>query len=245
LGFRDGRVVVACEDFTHPDRTLLTFHDLKNSISDDLAADYVTRPSDGRSVYLSDVLTAIDSISADFGVTGMLERFWDMFVMDTLIGNADRNNENWGLLTTRDESFVLAPVYDNGNAFFNKRRDLTMEQRLADEEALKHDAMSAARTCFLRDDGHHISPLKYISSGIDLGCTAAVPRLVDTLDLHKVNELIDELPEETLSYVVMPRKVKEFHKEVLRRRFEEVLVPTAKAHRHPVSLSAATRSRRA
>ena len=39
--------------------------------------------------------------------------FWDMFIVDALIGNWDRHNGNWGFLydTVQDE-MKLAPVYD-------------------------------------------------------------------------------------------------------------------------------------
>ena len=31
-------------------------------------------------------------------VPGVREHFWNMFIMDALIGNTDRNNSNWGII---------------------------------------------------------------------------------------------------------------------------------------------------
>ena len=42
----------------------------------------------------------------------MLERFWDMFVVDAFIKNPGRSNGNWGVLMDASFSYELAPVYD-------------------------------------------------------------------------------------------------------------------------------------
>ena len=49
------------------------------------------------------------------GMVGVREHFWNMFVVDALIGNTDRNNSNWGIIIREDGTKELAPVYDNGN----------------------------------------------------------------------------------------------------------------------------------
>ena len=51
----------------------------------------------GYGTELSDILQKIDEqnlVNRD----SLLERFWDMFVVDALIGNWDRHNGNWGFL---------------------------------------------------------------------------------------------------------------------------------------------------
>ncbi len=229
LGFREGKVVCACKDFTWPDLTLMDFHDMKNTLSDDLWDGFENRPSDGRSLYLSDVLAGIRRLGDMVDVDEVLERFWDMFVVDAFIGNADRNNENWGFLARNGALIGLAPVYDNGNAFFNKRQAETTALRLSDDNALDQDAIGGARSCYLKDNGHPLAPLKYISSAADANCNAALLRFVERLDLAAVDDLIDSLPEEFLNFTVMPAASKEFHKEVLHRRYETCLLPAAKA----------------
>ncbi len=52
-------------------------------------------------------------------ISGVIERFWDMFIIDALIGNTDRNNSNWGIVLRKDGSKELAPVYDNGNFYID------------------------------------------------------------------------------------------------------------------------------
>lgn len=83
------RIVVACKDFTRLGVTLQDFASLKNRMIDSERQGYGTE--------LSDILQTIDEqnlVNRD----SLLERFWDMFVVDALIGNWDRHNGNWGFL---------------------------------------------------------------------------------------------------------------------------------------------------
>lgn len=225
LGYREGKLVCACRDFTWPDKRLVDFHDMKNSLSDDLPSAFENRPSDGRSLYLSDVLAAIDELAEGEESKKIRARFWDMFVVDAFIGNADRNNENWGFLIESNGSMSLAPVFDNGNAFFNKRRDSAIAERVDDSNALKQDAVGGVRSCYLKDDGHAISPMKFIGSAESPECNSALRRFMERIDLDAIDSLIDEIPEEYLNVTPMTRETKEFHKEVLRLRIQECFAP--------------------
>ena len=52
---------------------------------------------------LSDIMEVIDEINntKKFNIVlndNIKEKFWNMFIVDSLIGNTDRYNGNWGLL---------------------------------------------------------------------------------------------------------------------------------------------------
>ena len=242
LGYCEGKLVCACRDFAWPDKRLVEFHDMKNSLSDDLPESFENRPSDGRSLVLSDVLSAIDNLADDSAL--VRERFWDMFVVDAFIGNADRNNENWGFLIEPDGAMHLAPVFDNGNSFFNKRRDSAAIERIDDLSALKQDAIGGVRSCYLKDDGHPISPMKFIRSAESPECNAALVRFMERLDLDAVESLIESVPEEYLNLTPLPREVKDFHKEVLRLRVRECFAPALEKIREAFSRRSPEESRR-
>ena len=133
LGYRAGKVVCACKDFTYPDKRLFEFREIKNALSDDDAG-FNSAPSDGESVYLGDVLATIETSDLLRAVPGVRERFWDMFVVDAFIKNPDRNNGNWGLLMDVGRSYELAPVYDLGSSLFSKRSPSLAEGRLTGDE---------------------------------------------------------------------------------------------------------------
>lgn len=134
LGYRAGKIVCACRDFTFPNARLFEFKEIKNALSDDDAG-FSSAPSDGEVILLGDVLAAIETSDLLRRVPGVRERFWDMFVADAFIKNPDRNNGNWGVLMTAPMTYELAPVYDMGSSLFSKRSPSVAAHRLGDEEA--------------------------------------------------------------------------------------------------------------
>ena len=74
LGYRAGKIVCACRDFTFPNARLFEFKEIKNALSDDDAG-FNSAPSDGEVVLLGDVLAAIKCFAAAV----------DMEAIDTLI----------------------------------------------------------------------------------------------------------------------------------------------------------------
>ena len=56
--------------------------------------------------------------------TKLKEWFWDMFIVDALIGNWDRHNGNWGFLYEVDtDRMKIAPVYDCESFLFPQADD--------------------------------------------------------------------------------------------------------------------------
>lgn len=99
---------------------------LKNTIIDSEHNGYGTE--------LSDILTAIDEQQAVDPYT-LKEHFWDMFIVDALIGNWDRHNGNWGFLyNTRTDEMRIAPIYDCGSCLF-PQADAEIMQAVLDDPA--------------------------------------------------------------------------------------------------------------
>ena len=156
------------------------------------------------------------------------ERFWDMFVVDALILNNDRNNGNWGLLVKRF-SVELAPVFDNGNAFFNKRNPSLTRQRLESDDLVSQD-IRASRSFFKSDADHHIHPLSFIAKGQHPECNAAVLRIAERLSAgaaDAVFAMIDELPEEAFGLPVAPPEYRELYRRTLDLTIRDHLLPAA------------------
>ena len=174
LGFRDGKVVVACRDFTYPDKTLLEFRMLRNSISDD-SASFSNRPSDGSTVTLSDVLESISQLDDVYDSEKVRERFWDMFVTDAFIGNKDRNNGNWGLLARNGAIEGLAPVYDERELLLGpvllRERPPLWRDLLERRERLLHGAISSMEQAKTPVDGNQLAlyrrELSYVRQALE------------------------------------------------------------------------------
>lgn len=114
LGERNGKIVVACEDFLRDGETLYEFDKIKVTFEAHFL-DSRGNETNGVGVDLYEILMTIQEPSFLKDILGIKEHFWNMFVVDALLGNPDRNNSNWGIILGMDGSKRIAPVYDNGN----------------------------------------------------------------------------------------------------------------------------------
>ena len=233
LGVRKSKVVVACKDFTKAIDTgntvidtskLVLFHDLKNTF---MSSDLESYSGTGSETLLQEVLDTIAGQEDLKTTPGVIERFWDMFVVDAFIGNNDRNNGNWGLLWNMvNDSATLAPVYDNGNAFFNKRSLIQIDKRLKDRSLMEEDAYKTLTSAYkyvgLDNEGHHINPFSFIESRTDKDCAAAVLRFLDRICTNKIECLINSIPENIGTLGVMPMMQKTFYLRLLEIRLEKL-----------------------
>ncbi|WP_165247955.1 HipA domain-containing protein [Adlercreutzia sp. ZJ141] len=230
LAYRNGKIVCACKDFTFPDSRLFEFKDIKNALSDDNAG-FSSAPSDGESVYLGDVLAAIETSDLLKRTPGVRERFWDMFVVDAFIKNPDRNNGNWGLLMRQNMTYELAPVYDLGSSLFSKRSSSVAQRRMASAEALEQDAFGANVSCYRLVDengeSHAIHPFDYMRNSANPDLKAAISRFLTAVDMRIINDIIDDVPTEAYGHIIMSDAVRESRKALLQKRLEEGLLPLA------------------
>ena len=224
LGYRRGKIVCACRDFTHPDKRLVEFKDIKNSLSDDEPGDFASVPSDGESVFLSDVLATLSLSEVLRTTPGVRERFWDMFVVDAFLKNPDRNNGNWGLLRAADGTWSLAPVYDLGSSLFSKRSDSLAAARADDAASLEEDAFGTNVSCYrvVGENGkpRAIHPFEYLARTSDPEVVAARDRFLDAVDMDAIDALIDDIPEEAFGCTVLSEERRSAHKKLLRYRLE-------------------------
>ena len=61
-----------------------------------------------------------------------LEQFWDMYMLDAILGNRDRHHGNWGYICKGNE-YRITKIYDNGASLFpnvnNKMNEYKKEKR--------------------------------------------------------------------------------------------------------------------
>lgn len=201
------KIVVACKDFTTPETVLQDFASLKNTIIDSEHNGYGTE--------LPDILTAIDEQQA-IDPYILKERFWDMFIIDALIGNWDRHNGNWGFLyNTRTDEMQIAPVYDCGSCLFPQADAKIMEVTLNDQTE-KDLRIFQIPTSGIKQNGQKINYFDFISGHSDNDCSKALKRVLPGIDMRKINELIDNTP-----YINDLQK--SFYKTMLSERKEKIL----------------------
>jgi len=220
LGYRDGKIIVACKDFT-ADAELHEFKSIKNTLPDTLFGNPGGSSEHGE--YLADALTTIDNASLFKRINGMEERFWDMFVTDAFLRNGNRDNGSWGVLTAHGE-ISLAPIFGNGNSLFGNLIPSAMSVS-ADSAAALESNLPTDTTFFLDENGEHIHPFGYIASRKNLDCNAALIRFLDHLNPEKIRNIIDEIPNRAFGLDVISSGQKDFYIRLLRAAYRNKLLP--------------------
>lgn len=221
LGTRHNRIVVACKDFATYPWVLMEVRTLKNIALADVNAatekEQVTSAT-GDSVDLDELFVHF-KYNSFLNTQQVIRRFWDCVLVDILIDNNDRNNGNWGILKNIQSGItILAPVFDNGNAFNNKTPDSALESKLA---VLDVNDIIGSRTAYSR--GGKIISAKKLLSMQDEMFTESKLRIVPlmTEKIQDIFSMIDNVPVEACSSIR-----KEYYKASLRIRLDNLLVPS-------------------
>lgn len=180
--FVNGRtkVVCACKDFTKPGLRLFDFCSIKNTVLDS--------GSGGTGTELRDVLEAVEQqqFMDSFVVR---RRFWQMFVVDALLGNFDRHNGNWGFLVDENTGMTeLAPVFDCGSCLLPQADEIIMTRCLENEDELNARIYSFPSS-MLKIDEKKINYLEFLTNCRDEHFLAILSELrpaIQALDFERI-----------------------------------------------------------
>lgn len=201
------KIVVACRDFTRPGVVLQDFASLKNQMIDSERNGYGTELSD--ILYTFSEQRAVDPVM-------LSKRFWDMFIVDALIGNWDRHNGNWGFLyNTMTDEMELAPVFDCGSSLYPQADDKIMASVLANEKE-RNFRIFEIPTSAIMIDGKKIKYFDFISSLQNEDCNLALKRIVPQIDMIKIERIIEDTP-------FLSDLQRQFYKTMLGARKKQIL----------------------
>ena len=219
LGTRNGKIVVACEDFLQPGEQLYEFDKIKVTFEPRFH-DSNGNETNGTGVDLYEIEMTMQQHPFLQNIPDLKERFWDMFVVDALIGNGDRNNTNWGVIVKNDGSKELAPVYDNGNCLNSKWDDKKMVEIMSEQQSIEAEAYKGRR-CIFETEGRRINPYSYIMNMNKIDCNKALVRVADKLQpkMVEIQEMINNIS-------VISDVQKDFYKTIISLRNEKVIIPT-------------------
>ncbi len=220
LGTRKNHIVVACRNFCDEDERLMMFSEIKTTFepSNELAKS--NSATEGGSVELNEILQVLEEHPLfSFDRDSVKRRFWDMFIIDAYIGNPDRNNENWGIITGRNGKKRLAPVYDNGNSLCDKwdTRKTDFFLNCSKDEQID---MAFSIPSIYKEGDKRIFPLNFIEKRNNNACNEAMlrifPQIITSQD--KIKKMIDTAPS-------LDTEAKNFYWEILNLRFALGLLP--------------------
>ena len=226
LGVKDEKIVVACKDFKEKGERLYEFREIKNEYVKGLEEKIESlSSSSGNGTDINEIMLIMDNNPTFIDNPMLKDRFWDMFVVDSLIGNNDRNNGNWGILVNEDTKTTrIAPVYDNGASFNNKMSEERMYAILQDKIRFENSAYISRSSAFFEND-KNINPLKYIEKSDNPELNKAILRIVPNINLDKIKEIIYSVPNTDGATKITSNTVKEFYKKLIEYRYNNILLP--------------------
>lgn len=195
--------VVACEDFTNAKETLQFFSSIKNRV--------LNSESNGKGTELDDVINAIENQNVVDTIT-LKEFFWDMFVIDALIGNWDRHNENWGFLYNQtNDSMRIAPVYDLGSSLFPQIDENMISMVLKSKVEINKRVTDVPNSALLINRSK-INYFTFITQHKNVDCDNAIKRITPRINLIEINKLIDEVEIISNNHKIFLKRILELRK---------------------------------
>jgi hypothetical protein len=179
------KIVVACADFTEGGKKLIEFAQLKNTC--------INSEQNGYGTELSSILEAIEEQSL-LPSDELRNFFGDMFIVDSLLGNFDRHNGNWGtLVDEQNQTAEIAPVYDCGSCLYPQLAVEDMKSVLENKEEINR-RIFVFPSSVIEENGKKISYFEFISSLKNEEYNAALKRIYGRIDMEQLNKIIDETP---------------------------------------------------
>ena len=135
-----------------------------------------------------------------------------MFIIDSIIGNTDRHNGNWGFLINKNtKTAIFSPIYDCGSSLNQMLEEEEIES--IDNTVLKNLAINCY-SC-LKEKGKKINYMSYISEMTNKDCNDALIRVFNKINLDEINDFIDGIK-------CINDKRKKFYKDIIKIRYDIV-----------------------
>ncbi len=234
LGIRKNNLVVVCKDFCDENTRLLEMRTLKNIHISEMNQNFnvdLHETDDDHLVNLKELFIHFELNPEISKIKGLAERFWNQVVIDGLIGNNDRNNGNWGILSLGDRR-ELAPIFDNGASFYPKKSTLAIEQILKLTEADQARNNANVQEPFTIDGEHHLnyrsilalSEAEIPAAQVELLKTAVIKNteLVES-KMPEIINFVKSIPGNYNSYEIISEPRREYYLKSFITRFEDVL----------------------
>lgn len=207
LGVCQGRPVVACKDFNSESEVFTPFNGVGESSLERDKELYQYTYDD-----ISEMLRENVKIT---NVSEIIRKFWNMYLIDALLGNFDRHGANWGFLK-KDNNYRMAPIFDNGSSLFPRRNsDELMREPMMNEEVLNQMTYKYP-TSQIRIGRRKTSYFDIINSLEFPDCNEALLRVYPRIRLSQIFKLI-EIED------ILTDLQKRFYQFIIQQRFEKII----------------------
>ena len=199
------RIVVGCKDFTQDGAMLHEFSKLGNSV---VTMDEPLKTS------VENVVLIIEETELIRNKADIMNKFWDMFVVDALLGNYDRHFDNWGVIS-KNGDISFTPIYDCGSSLGALLSDEKMQDLLCDSVSFRNEKYNV-RSCYSLNGKKIFYHEIFRSPAAEL--KEAIMRTVPRTDMERIEQIVSNTDGITASR-------KEYLIKSLSMRYEQILLP--------------------
>ncbi len=218
------KVVCACKDFIKDDNNelLIPYTSLRNDTNPIIME---RRDSSFHSPSnINEIVFQLKHNTVLSNIKNATERFWDVVLIDMLINNNDRNEDNWGVIKFKKENkYVLSPVYDCGNCFYGKTSEERIESILGDESKLYSSAINGV-TAYENDEEKRIAAMNILKE-IKENMPSTFVKVYNNIigNLEKIEKLINDIPNEYNGIPVISDNRKDYYLKTLKIRLDYIV----------------------
>ena len=218
------KVVCACKDFITNDKNelLIPYTALRNDTNPlvmNRNDDSLMSPSN-----INEIEFQLKNNTILSKISNAKNRFWDVVLIDLLINNNDRNEDNWGIIKFKKENeYKLSPIYDCGNCFYGKSSDEKIKAIMSDSERLNSSAINGI-TAYEDDNGERITNInilkyvkKYNPESID-----RVTKLIEE-KFDSIVNFIKDIPNSFNGVELISDVRKEYYIKTMEIRFNRII----------------------
>lgn len=205
---------VACKNFIPKGYSLVDFKAMEEALLIDRKAGKTPKLTDiyeimiGDNVYFSKETGAI-----------ALQKYWDTFILDAMLGNFDRHAQNWAYFIKKDETDLrFAPIFDCGSCLYPQLADDAIPAILASEEKIELRIDKFPTAALELPDKSKANYKDYINSLQNPDCTAALLRVYPQIEIQVIQKIINDNP-----FISDVRK--NFYSVMIQKRIERILEP--------------------
>lgn len=221
-GKRD-KVVCACKDFINDDSNelLIPYTALRND-TNPIIMDRKDSSIQSAS-NLNEIIFQLRHNTVLSTIENVESRFWDVVIIDVLINNNDRNEDNWGVIKYKKENrYALAPIYDCGNCFYGKTSEERIASILEDEEKLNSSAINGI-TAYEDDEEKRISAISIIKI-IEKTNKEVIQRVCNNVyqNMDKIKKFIKDIPNTFQGVQIISELRKDYYIKTFEIRFNEL-----------------------
>lgn len=148
-----------------------------------------------------------------------LQKYWDTFILDAMLGNFDRHANNWAYFIKNDGTELkFAPIYDCGACLYPQMSDNAIPDVLASPKEIEMRIDKFPTAALESQDKTKVNYKDYINSLQNPDCTAALLRVYPKVDMNVIEKIIND--NSAISDIR-----KNFYKVMIQKRIDIILKP--------------------